>query len=272
MIQCQFAPVSVIIPCFRCTKTIERAITSVAAQTLVPAEIILIDDASGDGTLELLKKLCNTYKSGWIKIVALPQNVGAGSARNAGWAVARQEFIAFLDADDAWHSQKIKIQYDYMQSHPEVILSGHECRIVKQDALPDWALKEGKVQIIGKWRMIFKNQFVTPSVMVRRDIQQRFIEHQRYMEDQMLWMQLICLNLRIVKLSVALAAIYKNPFGVTGLSSKLWPMQRSDLVNFYRLYQTNCINIIQLTALFVYSVLKYVRRIIITMVWLRWKK
>ena len=97
MIQGQFAPISVIIPCFRCTKTIERAVASVAAHTLVPIEVILVDDASGDGTLEFLKKLCSTYKSGWIKLVALPTNSGAGSVRNAGWAAARQKFSDFLE-------------------------------------------------------------------------------------------------------------------------------------------------------------------------------
>jgi len=97
MIQNQFAPISVIIPCFRSTKTIERVVASVAAQTLVPIEVILVDDASGDGTLELLKKLCSTYKAGWIKLVAWPTNLGADSVRNAGWAAARQKFIDFLE-------------------------------------------------------------------------------------------------------------------------------------------------------------------------------
>ena len=55
------APVSVIIPCFRCTKTIARALASVAAQTLRPAEVILVDDASGDGTRAVLHELQAYY-------------------------------------------------------------------------------------------------------------------------------------------------------------------------------------------------------------------
>ena len=50
------APVSVVIPCYRCASTIQRAIQSVIAQILKPAEVILVDDASGDETLAVLKE------------------------------------------------------------------------------------------------------------------------------------------------------------------------------------------------------------------------
>ena len=103
----EFTSVSVVIPCFRCTGTIERAVASVAAQTRRPAEVILVDDASGDDTQKLLQKLSQHFEPGWIKLVFLEQNVGAASARNAGWDQATQTYVAFLDADDAWHPKKI---------------------------------------------------------------------------------------------------------------------------------------------------------------------
>lgn len=266
------AAVSVIIPCFRCTKTLERAVASVAAQTVLPMELILVDDASQDGTRALLYALRERYEPGWVKLVLLDQNVGAGSARNAGWAAASQPLIAFLDADDAWHFRKIEVQYGYMVAHPDVVMSGHECRFLKQDVLPYWELGKEAALSVSKWRMIFKNQFVTPSVMVRRDIQHRFIERQRYMEDHMLWMRIVCTSTRVVKLPLALAAIYKNPFGVTGLSSQIWLMERSDLGNYHRLYQDRCINAIQFSVLVLYSILKYVRRLMFYIAYLRWKK
>src|SRR5438309_8195778 len=110
------APVSVIIPCYRCAATIERAMLSVAEQSVRPAEAILIDDASGDNTFAVMEKIRNKYGD-WIRIVALPMNQGAAAARNAGWHAATQPYIAFLDADDAWHPRKIEIQYGYMQQH-----------------------------------------------------------------------------------------------------------------------------------------------------------
>lgn len=266
------AMVSVVIPCYRCADTIERAIASVAAQTLLPAEVVLVEDASGDDTRAVLNRLSQRYAPDWIRLVLLDQNVGAASARNAGWAVASQPLVAFLDADDAWHPKKIEVQYSYMVANPDVVLSGHDFRLMKQGGLPGWQLNDPIARKVGKWPMILKNQFVTPSVMLRRDMAQRFMAHQRYMEDHMLWMAVVCSGASVVKLSCALAAVYKNQFGVTGLSSRIWLMERSDLGNYLRLYKKGSINAVELPALLFYSLLKYVRRLMIYTVHLRWKK
>ena len=55
------APVSVVIPCYRCAATIARAIASIAQQTRKPAEVLLVDDASGDGTLAVLQELAQQH-------------------------------------------------------------------------------------------------------------------------------------------------------------------------------------------------------------------
>ena len=268
----EVAAVSVVVPCYRCARTLERALASVAAQTLRPAEVILVDDASGDETRKVMKKLCQQFDQGWIKLVFLDENVGAGSARNAGWAIASQPYVAFLDADDAWHFRKIEIQYGYMRALPDVVLCGHGFRLLKQGVLPYWDVAVGHAQEIGKWAMLVSNQFVTPSVMIKRDVGHRFIERQRYMEDHMLWLRVVCAGDRVVKLPVALAAIYKDPFGVTGLSSRVWLMERSDLGNYRRLYRNGHINVLQLSVLAAYSLLKYMRRLVIYAGYLRWKK
>lgn len=266
------APVSVIIPCFRCTQTLERAVASVVAQTVGPAEIILVDDASGDDTRALLLSLRDRYESGWIKLVLLDQNAGAGSARNAGWAAASQVFVAFLDSDDAWHPRKIEIQCGYMQLHPEIALSGHTFRFIKNCDLPQWSITEINPTTVGKWRMILKNQFVTPSVMVRKDISQRYIDHQRYMEDHMLWMCIICDGLKVANLNVELAAIYKGAFGVNGLSSQIWNMAFGDFGNFWRLFRRRSINILQFCLISCFSAAKFARRLMIYYFYLQWIK
>lgn len=122
-----FADVSVVIPCYRCSDVIERAVTSVWEQTLRPAEVILVDDCSGDGTVDTLYALQKKFPPNWIKVIELEQNSGPGEARNAGWAAASHSYVAFLDADDSWHPQKIEIQYSWMIEHPDVVLTGHEC-------------------------------------------------------------------------------------------------------------------------------------------------
>lgn len=266
------ALVSVVIPCYRCVLTIERAIASVAAQTLLPAEVILVDDASGDTTRTVLTKLSQKFPAGWIKLVFLDQNVGAGSARNAGWAAASQPFVAFLDADDAWHTHKIAIQYGYMVSHQDVALCGHGFRMLKQGQMPDWDAGIGEARTVGECAMLLSNRFVTPSVMVKRELGYRFVEQQRHMEDHMLWMKVVCSGARVVKLTNELAAIYKNSFGVTGLSSHVWLMERSDLNNFRRLYRDGFVSSLQLAFLIPFSLLKHLRRMVIYMGYLKWTK
>jgi glycosyltransferase involved in cell wall biosynthesis len=88
--------VSVIVPCFNGARTIRRALDSVRRQDYPAIEIIVVDDASTDETQEVLAQLAQAD----LRIVRLPQNIGAAVARNAGIDVARGEFIAFLDADD----------------------------------------------------------------------------------------------------------------------------------------------------------------------------
>ena len=261
------APVSVIIPCYRCTATLERAVLSVAQQSCVPAEVILIDDCSVDGTPAMMQRIADQHAPGWIRVVLLDQNMGAASARNAGWAVATQPFIAFLDSDDAWHPEKIRLQLDYMQSHPDVVLCGHTHKILPTPAMPDWDLPPAASDIVAKritkWGMLLSNRFVTPSAMLKRDIPQRFEERQRYMEDHMLWLSIVCSGAVVEKLPLPLAAIYKRPYGQAGLSAQWWLMERGDLGNYRRLMEQHHILRVQFLALALYSVAKFLRRFVL---------
>ena len=125
MITPDTAPVSAVVPCWRSGPTIRRALASIAAQTARPAEVLLVDDASGDGTLDTLHALAAEHPSGWVRVLSLEHNAGPGGARNAGWDHATQPWIAFLDADDAWHPRKIEFQFDWLQNHPDAVLCGH---------------------------------------------------------------------------------------------------------------------------------------------------
>lgn len=263
----ELAPVSVIIPCFRCTATLERAVLSVAAQSYVPAEVILIDDCSADDTPALMQKIASEYAPGWIRIVQMDQNMGAGSARNAGWALATQPYIAFLDSDDAWHPEKIRLQLDYMLAHPDVVLCGHAHKILPIPAMPGWSLRIAgrgvKAKRITKWGLLLSNRFVTPSAMLKRDIPQRFEERQRYMEDHMLWLNIVCAGGVVDRLALPLAAIYKRPYGQAGLSSQWWLMERGDLGNYRRLLLQSYITQLQFLGFAVYSVAKFLRRYVL---------
>jgi glycosyltransferase involved in cell wall biosynthesis len=106
--------ISVIIPFYRRQGTFGETLESVLQQTLQPAEIIVVDDASGDGAGEFLAQFVPS-----IKLITLEQNVGVSEARNIGVRAATGDYIAFLDSDDLWERDKLARQLDYILSHSD---------------------------------------------------------------------------------------------------------------------------------------------------------
>jgi succinoglycan biosynthesis protein ExoO len=98
--------VSVIIPAYNVSAIIERAIRSAAAQTRSPFEILVIDDCSTDNTVEVVIALRREIPS--ICLLSTPANGGPSAARNVGLRAAKGEWIALLDADDAWKPGRLK--------------------------------------------------------------------------------------------------------------------------------------------------------------------
>lgn len=263
-------PVSVVIPCYACAATIERALASVLAQTKMPAEVIMIDDASPDDSLEKLSELASAYP-GWVKLLRLETNQGVASARNAGWAMATQPYIAFLDADDAWHPEKLAIQYTHMSAIHDLVLCGHGHRVLQQAGIkPDWGLGNLRAKPIHKWSLLLRNQFITPSVMVRREIPHRFAEGRRFMEDRLLWLEVVCSGDRVELLNLELAATYKLPYGARGLSSNLWEMTKADVSNYRILQDRGHLSAAVSLVFQLFSLLKLARRLAKVAVWRLW--
>lgn len=261
-----FAEVSVIIPCYCCSETIRRTLASIAAQTLLPKEVILVEDSSPDegATLNILHEEAGTYADYFdIVVVALIENKGAANARNVGWDLASQPYIALLDADDAWHSEKIEIQYNFMKNNPDIYLSGHEKRIVSEDVGLDWQLTTFHYKLLSPKKMLLSNPFVTPSVMFKRNNEYKFNPIKRYVDDHLLWLEIVFDNHKVAKLSQQLVAIYKPMFGATGLSSHMWKMEKAELDNYWLLFKEKKIRYIVLVLIGLYSFAKYIRRLLI---------
>lgn len=256
-----FAPVSVIIPCFRCTPTIARAIDSVVHQTYPAAEIILVDDDSGDGTIDILNQYKKKYPD-QVKIVSVSKNGGAGSARNRGWAIATQSYIAFLDADDSWHADKLRIQCAYMTNNPKTVLCGHKWMMVSAG--------EGVRDLSYKWTVspidpslaLFKNPFATSTMMLTRDLPFRFEEGMRNAEDLLLWLRILFAGFSAVRLEVPLGFVYKPLYGSAGLSQDLWKMEKGELACFGKLRRSGILNLPLFYLSSLFSVLKYLKRLI----------
>ena len=251
---------SVIVPCYRCSDSIGRAVGSVLEQTLLPSEVILIDDASNDGTLEILHKLAKKHPD-LIKVIGLKMNVGAAGARNKGWSVAIQPYIAFLDADDSWHPEKIRIQYEYMLANKLVAVSGHRCNVfIKQDIyfnIPH-VLSAKKIEPLS---LVFKNCFSTPTVMLKKELPFRFAENKRFAEDFYLWQQIAFSGLLVNRIELPLAYVYKKLYGESGLSAQLWEMEKGELDNFLRLYAAGVLSISLFFIGYSFSFLKFLKRV-----------
>jgi len=116
------AKVSVIVPVYNCAQYIGKAIESILAQTYPVHEIIVVDDGSTDGTREALEP----YKASIIYVYQ--KNAGEPAARNTGIRHSTAEYIAYLDADDLWLPDKLELQMQYLQTHPE-------CELVYTDMM-----------------------------------------------------------------------------------------------------------------------------------------
>ncbi|BAY88649.1 MULTISPECIES: glycosyltransferase family 2 protein [unclassified Tolypothrix] len=251
--------VSVVIPCYFCAHTIDRAVKSIVQQTLRPSEVILVNDGSKDDTWKILQKLQAEYEENWIKIVDLKLNYGPSKARNIGWDLATQDYIAFLDADNAWHPEKIAFQYLWMCNNPHVLVSGHAppgslSNSNKYNLEPILLNQDVKARVVTKKQILKSNPFETSSIMIKRNIHYRFDNKQRYCEDYFLWMQ-ICLDQQIIYLlDKQLTYVYKQP---KSLSSNIVKMRLGDINNFWKLWRNNRINLAEMIFLISKSLIKF---------------
>jgi glycosyltransferase involved in cell wall biosynthesis len=113
--------VSVVIPAYNASTTIDAAVESVLAQTAAPDEILVMDDGSTDGTFRRLEAFQPKIR------IFRQSNRGVAYARNVLCQRAQGDVIAFLDSDDIWHPRYLQTQLEAMKKHPDVAaaFTGH---------------------------------------------------------------------------------------------------------------------------------------------------
>lgn len=253
-------PVTVVIPAFNAAATLPRALASVFAQTRAPAEIVVVDDASQDHTWEVLQALDKDALP--IRTLRLASNGGVAAARNAGWAVASQDYVAFLDADDAWHPRKLEIQYRWMVDHPQTVLCGHRCEVAGGPAASEPPTDDLPVRHFGLGSFLVTNRLSTPTVMLRRSLDERFAGGKRYSEDYLLWMQIVATHGAAGYIDLPLALLFKARYGTSGLSGDLWRSQLGEIDTFSRLRRAGIIGIGTWLGVVAWSWVKFTRRAI----------
>ena len=113
--------ISVILPTYNRAAYLERAIGSIADQTLPPDEVIVVDDGSSDATGQILSKLAGSLP--FPLRVLRQENQGPAAARNLGIEHAQGELLCFLDSDDWWDTDKIALQHEVMRSRPGLLIT-----------------------------------------------------------------------------------------------------------------------------------------------------
>lgn len=186
--------VSVIIPAFNAAGTVERALASVRQQEGVGIEVIVIDDASRDGTAEVVRSAIRPGEN--ITLLQLPVNSGVSAARNAGIRLARAPYLAFLDADDIWLPGKLSRQVATIAADAAITLVSCNSQQADADGRP---LKEGHVnrppvQGYDAWKTLLVYNFLpTPTVLTRTALVRElggFDEQLAVGEDLDLWIKL----------------------------------------------------------------------------------
>jgi len=212
--------ISVIIPSYNRAERLARALHSVYKQTLIPNEVIVIDDGSTDNTRQVITNLFPQVK------YRHQPNKGVSAARNLGIKIADGEWLAFLDSDDEWVSGKIERQYNVATTQPGF-------KIIHTNEI--WIRDGNRVNQMKKHAkyggMIFRHCLprciISPSsVMVHRSLFEAigaFDEKLPACEDYDLWLR-SCARYPVYYIDEPL--IIKHGGHAGQLSRKYWGMDR----------------------------------------------
>lgn len=156
--------ISVVVPAYNALKTIEVALRSAQEQELRPIEVIVVDDGSKDGTAELVERAFPSVQ------LVRQENAGPSAARNAGCERATGDWLAFLDADDVWLPQKLRLQALCLGSAPDVSM----CSTSWVRSIGDAPTSFDESSIPTRrfaWRDILRlNRFQTSTALVRKEL------------------------------------------------------------------------------------------------------
>ena len=110
------AQVCLVMPVYNGEKTIKYALASILRQTYDNWICVIVNDGSTDGTRQILDSISDPR----FRIFHMEKNVGRGMARDKALELAEGKYLAYIDADDMMHQDKIKVQVDFLESNPDI--------------------------------------------------------------------------------------------------------------------------------------------------------
>jgi teichuronic acid biosynthesis glycosyltransferase TuaG len=221
---------SVIIPVYNGEKFIAGAIHSCLAQTVLPAEIIVIDDASTDNTPAIVQSFDPTL----VKYLRNEENHGPSFSRNRGMMSVRSSWILFLDADDVFHPQKIAIIGLCIAQNNNIRAIGHSFNMAG-NAPGKWANQwQGsplKLKMFSADDVLLKNPIVTPALGVSSYNGILFNEKMALAEDHDFILR-TAEAFGVWFLNMPLCSLNRKPLTRGGISDNRWMMRKGEM-NMY---------------------------------------
>jgi glycosyltransferase involved in cell wall biosynthesis len=182
--------ITVLLPVYNCELYVKTAVDSILNQTFTDFEFLIIDDASTDATVSILKKLDDSR----IQLIEKRVNSGYTNSLNYGLQIAKGEYIARMDGDDISYPERFAKQIAYLETHPEVVVCGTTYKIVGNDKLITVPENHEAIKI----GLLWGNCILHPSVMIRKKIVDDFsIQYdtsKEPAEDYDLWVRLLSLG------------------------------------------------------------------------------
>lgn len=255
--------VSVVIPHYNSADSLERALRSVAAQTLPVREVIVVDDGSSAAQAARARELTEAGPRG--RFIALAENAGPATARNRGWDAATGEWVAFLDSDDAWHAQKLAAVFGAVRAIPTRVdlIASRTVRVARVADLDAIAIpRRYLAKRVRIWNLLWRNSIATTSVVLRRSIRSRFSVGRRHAEDYELWLTIVGTGHPAVFLDLELSAMFKAAFGDSGLSARIGQMILGEYRAYLGAWRQGALDSLQLALGVAFSSLRSIRRVL----------
>ena len=179
--------VSIIVPMYNAEKFIGKTIESVLAQTYQNWEMLIMNDVSTDNSLAIVSMYAK--KDERIKIVNTEKNVGVVKGRNFLIDLASGKYIAFLDADDYWHNEKLEKQIKFMKEKNASISCTEYTRVKEnEEKINDVIIKE---EI--SYNDMLKNNYLGCLTVIydAEKIGKRYFKELEKNEDYVLWLEIV---------------------------------------------------------------------------------
>jgi glycosyltransferase involved in cell wall biosynthesis len=204
--------VSVIIPAYNCAKFIEETLASVLNQTQAPFEILVINDGSTDNTAEVVSK----YPQ--IRLINKP-NQGPSAARNTGIQESKGNWIAFLDSDDLWHTEKLEKIAKHSSNNPDTDMISSAFYVGNSKQWQKITPRRLYNSNDSFFEQLYRRSFIaTSSVVIKKDFLTKsggFDSELLVAEDLDLYLRIALMNAKFYYINEHLLYYRSHPHSIT---------------------------------------------------------